>query len=169
MGTNIRGGKQSAPKAESKEKSWFGMKKKPSKLAIDPALMKTAESVVETSKKMRIEQDKVRKSGADEEDSLFCQSLAKRMQRLPPQSKAFVRIQVEQIMYQAEFNGQSFFGGGVYGRRPAFQHDISTQNQSSYPGFVEQVLRSSTPSSEERTYSDHTSTLRGSEYNLTTF
>ena len=72
-------------------------------------------------------------------------------------------------MYQAEFNGQSFFGGRVYGRRPAFQHDISTQNQSSYPGFVEQVLRSSTPSSEERTYTDHTSTLRGSEYNFTTF
>ena len=72
QGTNIRGGKQSAPKAESKEKSWVGMKKKPSKLAIDLALMKTAESVVGTSKKMRIEQDKVRKSGADEEDSLFC-------------------------------------------------------------------------------------------------
>lgn len=175
--TNIRAGKQAAPKAsESREKFWVGTKKKPTKLAIDLALLQTAESVAEASKKLRLEPEnlqgrKVGNTDEDDEDSLFCQSLAKRMQRLPSQAKAFVRIQIEQIMYQAEFNGQSVFGGGVYGRRPAFQHDIfsSTQNQPSYPGFVEQVLRSSTPSSEERMYSDHTTTSRGSEYNLTTF
>ena len=35
-------------------------------------------------------------------------------------------------MYQAEFNGKSLSGGRVYGRRPAFQYDVSTQKQPSY-------------------------------------
>ena len=111
--TNIRAGKQAAPKAsESREKFWVGTKKKPTKLAIDLALLQTAESVAEASKKLRLEPEnlqgrKVGNTDEDDEDSLFCQSLAKRMQRLPSQAKAFVRIQIEQIMYQAEFNGQS--------------------------------------------------------------
>ena len=118
--TNVRGGKQAASKAESRGKTLFGTKKKPAKLALDPALMQTAESVAEAGKKLRLEQEnfpgrKVGITDKDDEDSLFCQSLAKRMKQLSSQAKAFVRIQVEQIMFNVEFNGQSMFVGGVYG------------------------------------------------------
>ena len=59
-----------------------GTKKKPAKLALNLSLMQAAESVGEASKKLRLEQENLpgRKVGItyeDDEDSLFCQSLAK--------------------------------------------------------------------------------------------
>ena len=81
------------------------------------------------------------------------------MKRLPSHAKAFARIQIEQIMYQAEFNTQPVVGEYMYGRRQQDVFSQYKQNQPSYPGFGEQILRSSTPSS--------ASSPRGSEYSLT--
>ena len=39
----------------------------------------------------------------DDEDSLFGKSIAKRMKKLSPRTKGFLRIQIEQLMFQSEF------------------------------------------------------------------
>lgn len=39
----------------------------------------------------------------DDEEMLFARSFANRLKKLPERAKAFVRIQLEQIMFQAEF------------------------------------------------------------------
>ena len=38
----------------------------------------------------------------DDEEMLYARSFAKRLKKLPERAKAFVRIQLEQIMFQAE-------------------------------------------------------------------
>ena len=70
-----------------------GTKKKPAKLALDLSLMQTAESVGKAGKKLRLEQENLpgRKVGItyeDDEDSLFCRSLAKRMERKARKGKS---------------------------------------------------------------------------------
>ena len=41
----------------------------------------------------------------EDEDELYCRSLVPRLKRLTPQGKAFVRIQLEQLLYHAEYSG----------------------------------------------------------------
>jgi hypothetical protein len=44
-------------------------------------------------------------SELEDEDDLYCRSLVPRLKRLTPQGKAYVRIQLEQLLYHAEYSG----------------------------------------------------------------
>ncbi len=121
---------------------------KPNKQSLDLALLKTAEQVAETSKKLRMKGEipastVTKGPDLEDEDTLLC--LAKRMQRLPLQTKAFTRIQIEQIMYQAEFNVKS---EGMHGRRPQYYPDAYFSpllNQPLPTSFFDQVMHASSP------------------------
>ena len=47
---------------------------------------------------------KRRYSEYEDEDELYCRSLVPRLKRLTPQAKAYVRIQLEQLLYHAEYS-----------------------------------------------------------------
>ena len=88
------------PKRKS-SRSWASMNKKPSKEDVDLVLIRTANSLVERMKQAPEPENAKRKLDEDEdEDSLFGRSLNQRMKRLPPRTKYYVRIQIEQMLYQ---------------------------------------------------------------------
>ena len=92
------------PKRKS-SRSWASMNKKPSKEDVDLVLIRTANSLVERMKQAPEPENAKRKLDEDEdedEDSLFGRSLAQRMKRLPPppRTKYYVRLQIEQMLYQ---------------------------------------------------------------------
>ena len=95
--------KMNTSSQSSQQRPWGVSKKKPSKQDVDFALIQTAKSVAEASNKFSPHNAK---DGPEDENSLFCRSLVQRMQKLHPQMKAFVRCQIEQIFYQAEFGAQ---------------------------------------------------------------
>ena len=139
--------------ASDREKAWVAMRRKPSKQALDLALLRTAEQVAEASKMLRSKADiQASTKVVEDEDTLFCKSLAKRMQRLPLQTKAYIRVQIEQLMYQAEFNMQP---EGTYGRRHHYQSDGYLSSSLNYPpqsGFPETVRHATTPIVEGSNY-----------------
>jgi hypothetical protein len=51
----------------------------------------------------------------DDEDELYCRSLVLRLKRLTPQAKAYVRIQLEQLFYHAEYSGEIPNIGAAFG------------------------------------------------------
>ena len=53
----------------------------------------------------------------DDEDELYCRSLVPRLKRLTPQAKAYVRIQLEQLLYHAEYSGETPRIGMPFGFR----------------------------------------------------
>ena len=82
-------------------KSWANSRVKPQN-AINSALVRTATSLSAYLQKKDSKDD-----NEDEgEESLFCRSLIQRMKQLPKQAKALFRLQVEQLMFQAEMNVQ---------------------------------------------------------------
>eukprot|EP00794_Sanderia_malayensis_P002721 gene2721-3147_t len=84
-------------------KPWAGEKGKPTKQEIDFALIKTAQNVAETAKALKT--DKTSNTSIPEDDvTLYCRSLIKRMKDLPKHARSFVRCQIEQTMFQAECN-----------------------------------------------------------------
>ncbi|XP_048582044.1 uncharacterized protein LOC116616213 [Nematostella vectensis] len=70
---------------------------------VDRALFKTAASICENFKEM----ERKRPHEDYEEDGLFLRSLIPRMKKLSPQSKAALRIKIEQAFYEAEFSQPS--------------------------------------------------------------
>ena len=70
---------------------------------VDKAIMSTANSIAEHLKQIGAKRKQTEEP--EDEDSLFCKSLVPRLKRLPSQSRAFVRLQIEQLLYQTEFTG----------------------------------------------------------------
>ena len=88
-----------------RNKPWSAVKKPSTNQEIDKAIMETASSLSAHLKKVgEMEKQKLPEDVGDE-DNLFCRSLAPRLRRLPAKSKAFVRLQIEQVFCQAEFAG----------------------------------------------------------------
>ena len=68
---------------------------------VDKAIMNTANSIADHLKQIGAKRKQIEEP--EDEDSLFCRSLVPRLKRLPSQSRAFVRLQIEQLLYQTEF------------------------------------------------------------------
>ena len=64
---------------------------------VDLAMIEIAEKLLQEPS------EKTPSVDEDDEEMLFARSFAKRLKKLPERAKAFVRIQLEQIMFQAEF------------------------------------------------------------------
>ena len=64
-------------------------------------LLKTAKSIAEG-----LQADPRTITEIEDEDSFHCKSLATRMRALDPQSKAYVRMQIEQLKFQVQFGGK---------------------------------------------------------------
>ena len=75
-----------------------------------------------------------------DEDNLFCRSLAPRLRRLPQRAKYFARMQIEQMLFQAEFAATE----------PARQ--APSQQIMSYPGTVSSADYGFMPRGETSTY-----------------
>jgi hypothetical protein len=54
-------------------------------------------------------------SELEDEDDLYCRSLVPRLKRLTPEAKAYVRIQLEQLLYHAEYSGHTLKIGAPFG------------------------------------------------------
>ena len=64
-------------------------------------LLKTAKSIAEG-----FQADQRTVTEIEDEDSFHCKSLTRRMRSLDPQSKAYVIMQIEQLMLQVQFGGK---------------------------------------------------------------
>ena len=97
---------------------------------VDKAIMSTANSIAEHLKEIGAK----RKQTEDEdEDSLFCRSLVPRLKRLPSQSRAFIRLQIEQLLYQTEFTGprtQPNFPQGYGHSDYSYTHGVNREENS---------------------------------------
>ena len=157
--------KMNTSSQSSQQRPWGVSKKKPSKQDVDFALIQTAKSVAEASNKLS---PRNAKDGPDDENSLFCRSLVQRMQRLHPQMKAFVRCQIEQIFYQAEFGAQmpkgvpNMFGLHQFQQNQFTHADNSFQATAysppttnfRYGSFLQQNRSSSSTPNSEETYTE---------------
>lgn len=78
-----------------------GNRKRESKQKVDveEELLVTANSLLQQAKKIP-EPDKAE---PDCENSYFCKSLLPRLKKLPPRTRALVRMKIEQILFEAEF------------------------------------------------------------------
>ena len=65
---------------------------------VEAALLATANSLVEQAKKTPEPQ----KAESECEYSYFCNSLLPRLKKLPPKTRAAVRMNIEQVLFQAE-------------------------------------------------------------------
>ena len=85
----------STPTSKAK-RPWAAHSKKSTspKDSVDLAMVQIAERVL---------QSVTDNNDEDDEDSLFCRSIAKRMKKLSPRTKGFLRLQIEQLMFQSEF------------------------------------------------------------------
>ena len=98
--------KEKTKKKSTTKRAWASNLKKTKDQDIDLALLKTATSLAERvlqpepPKKSRIEEE-------EDEDTLYCRSLATRLRKLPLHTKAYLRLQIEQLMYQAQFADNS--------------------------------------------------------------
>ncbi|KAK2564560.1 hypothetical protein P5673_012011 [Acropora cervicornis] len=91
-------------KVIKKKRAWSSQKSnqdKHTKEAVDMELLKTAKSIAEG-----LQADPRTVTEIEDEDSFYCKSLATRMRALEPQSKAYVRMQIEQLMFQVQFGGK---------------------------------------------------------------
>ena len=90
--------------AKRKGRQWSSYKN-PSKKEVNMALITTAEKIGQHLEK----QDHfngIRDTADNNDDTaLFCRSLIPRMKRLQPRSQAMLRLQIEQLFFQAEFSG----------------------------------------------------------------
>ena len=66
---------------------------------VEAALLATANSLVEQAKKTPEPQ----KAESECEYSYFCKSLLPRLKKLPPKTRAAVRMNIEQVLFEAEF------------------------------------------------------------------
>ena len=84
-------------------KPWAEKKKKESDL--DRALLQTATSLTQHLQKSSDDSFKAKTTTEEpeSEESLFLKSLVPRMVKLPPRAKAILRMNIEQLFFQAEF------------------------------------------------------------------
>ena len=72
------------------------------------ALLKTATSLADRI--LQPEQPKKSRTEEEEgEDAICCRSLANRLRNLPVHVKGYVRLQIEQLMYQVQFSDHHVF------------------------------------------------------------
>ena len=118
------------PKPTSK-RPWASNARKANGHDVDMALLKTATSLAdrvlqpEQPKKSRTEEE-------EDEDAIYCRSLANRLRNLPVHVKGYVRLQIEQLMYQVQFSDHpvagmpsGMFSGistGMTYQRPEYAH-----------------------------------------------
>ena len=122
--------------SKQKEKSttkrpWASNARKAKDSDIDMALLKTATSLAD--RLLQPEQPKKSRTGEEEdEDAIYCRSLANRLRNLPVHVKGYVRLQIEQLMYQVQFSdhpvagiSSGMFPGistGMTYQRPEYAH-----------------------------------------------
>ena len=76
-----------------KKRAWSSQKS--NQEDVDMELLKTAKSIAEG-----FELDQRTVTEIEDKDLFFCKSLDIRMRSLDPQSKAYVRMKIEQLMFQ---------------------------------------------------------------------
>ena len=93
-----------------KQKKTNGLKKlkrkSTTKEDVDLALLKTASTLAD--RVMNAESTPKRREAdeEDDEDLLYCKCLARRLKTMPAPTKAFVRLQIEQLLYDTQYNQQ---------------------------------------------------------------
>ena len=117
------------------KRPWCKSNRKRAKMSeVDNAILRSAESLYWLSNEFDNKQ-RIRVEDEDA-DSLFCRSLSTRLRRLPGNIKAYVRVQVEQLFYQAE---TSTFqpSSGVQHTSPSIiqANTASEQGQSMQPQY----------------------------------
>ena len=91
------------------KRPWASNARKAKDSDIDMALLKTATSLAdrllqpEKPKKSRTEEE-------EDEDAIYCRGLANRLRNLPVHVKGYVRLQIEQLMYQVQFSDHPVAG-----------------------------------------------------------
>ena len=84
------------------KRPWASNARKAVDSDVDMALLRTATSLAdrllqpEQPKKSRTEEE-------EDEDAIYCRSLANRLRNSPVHVKGYVRLQIEQLMYQVQF------------------------------------------------------------------
>lgn len=113
------------------KRPWASNARKAKDYDVDMALLKTARSLAdrvlepEQPKKSRTEEE-------EDEDAIYCRSLANRLRQLPGHVKGYVRLQIEQLMYQVQFSDHHVAGmpsgmfpgisTGMTYQRPEYTH-----------------------------------------------
>ena len=94
----------------------------------------------------RVLQSPTDNKSEDDEDSLFGRIIAKRMKKLAPKTKGFVRLQIEQLLFQSEFGTDTTQGHEAPGMgfspidyTHQYQHSQYTDYQNSNQTFSRQL------------------------------
>ena len=91
------------------KRPWASNARKAKDCDVDMALLKTARSLADRV----LEPEQPKKSRTEEEqdeDTICCRSLANRLMQLPVHVKGYVRLQIEQLMYQVQFSDHPVAG-----------------------------------------------------------
>ena len=118
-----------------KSRSWDAAESKPSKHAVDRALIKTDNSLAEQVKAglvKKLEEAKRKlPEDFDDEDSLFCRSIVPRIKRLPVNVKGYVRLHIEKLLFEVELSHPQTQAGNNVGthnfRNSTFQQPSISQ------------------------------------------
>lgn len=109
---------------------------------VDKAILSTANSIGEHL--IQIGAKRKRTGEPKDEDSLFCRSLVPRLKRLPSQSRAFLSIQIQHLLYETGFLGprtQPNFPQGGYGHSDySYTHGVNREHIFSYETITAQAL-----------------------------
>jgi len=125
------------PKSSRGMRAWSANGKN-SGADVDKAIMSTANSIAEHLKQIGAKRKQTEEP--EDEDSLFCRSLVPRLKRLPSQSRAFIRLQIEHLLYQTEFTGpqtqpnfpQGGYGHSDYSHTPGVNREENPQTSRTY-------------------------------------
>ena len=101
---------------------------------VDKAIMITANSIANHLKQIGAKRKQTEE--LEDEDSLFCRSLVPRLKRLPSQRRAFVRLQIEQLLYQTEFTGsrtRPYFLQNGYGHSTDYPYTHDANREENPP------------------------------------
>ena len=88
---------------------------------VDLAMVKVAERVLRSPD-----------NNEEDEDSLYGRSIAKRMRKLHPRAKGCLRLQIEQLMFNAEF-------GSTFPAPPTSMPGMNIQSGSEYKSVSSQL------------------------------
>ena len=98
--------------------------------SVEAALLKSATSIAQHIKQAS-EAKRLKGEQSECEDSLYCKSLIPRMKRLDARSKAFIRLQIEQLFFQAEASPSPSTGSMAFGCSGGNDYYSSTPQSSS--------------------------------------
>ena len=112
------------------KRPWASIAGKEKDSDVDMALLKTATSLAD--RLLQPEQPKKSRTEEKDEDAIYCRSLANRLRNFPVHVKGYVRLQIEQLMYQEQFSdhpvagmSSGMFPGistGMTYQRPEYTH-----------------------------------------------